>query len=177
MWRAGPPDPFRSRPDGMTKPDAAVRSDESRAAPVPAIDGWFTMDLASPELLGTRCTECGTIFFPRASGFCRNPRCRGREFEEIPLSRRGTVWSYTDARWQPPPPYISADPFEPFAIAAVSLAREKMVVLGQVAAGYGVNDLEIGSEVELVLETLSVVDGVDQLIWRWKPTNPRSSGE
>ncbi len=143
--------------------------------PVPVIDGWFTMDLESPELIGTRCTLCGTFFFPRAAGFCRNPSCRGREFDEVRLSRSGTVWSYTDARWQPPLPYISTEPFQPFAIAAVSLARENLVVLGQVATGYGVDDLEIGCPVQLVLETLSTLDGVDQLIWRWKPTGARST--
>ena len=52
---------------------------------VPAVEGWFTTD-AEPRLLGTRCTTCGTVFFPRASGFCRNPECRGREFDEVELS-------------------------------------------------------------------------------------------
>ena len=33
----------------------------------PAIEGWFTMDEASPRLLGTRCTTCGTYFFPKES--------------------------------------------------------------------------------------------------------------
>jgi uncharacterized protein len=141
------------------------------SARVPAIEGWFTTD-DDPCLLGTRCTACGTVFFPRAEGFCRNPACRGREVEEAALSRTGTVWSCTDAQYQPPPPYIPAsDPYEPFAIAAVELAEEAMVVLGQVAAGYGVEDLRVGDPVELVVEPLHVDDdGVEHLIWRWKPT-------
>src|SRR5690554_2768022 len=122
--------------------------------PVPAVEGWFTID-EEPCLLGTRCTECGTVLFPRASGFCRNPRCRGRDFEEVRMSRRGTVWSYTDAQYQPPPPYIPArEEHEPFALAAVELAEERLVVLGQVAAGFGVDDLKVGSTVELVVEPL-----------------------
>ena len=72
---------------------------------VPAVDGWFTTD-PEPHLLGTRCTSCRTVFFPKASGFCRNPECRGREFEDIELARTGTVWSYTDAQYQPPAPYV-----------------------------------------------------------------------
>ena len=138
---------------------------------VPAIDGWFTTD-AEPHLLGTRCTTCGTVFFPKSDGFCRNPDCRGREFEEVQLSRTGKVWSYTDAQYQPPPPYIPAsDPYEPFALAAVELADEQMVVLGQVAQGYGVNDLKVGSSVELVVEPLYELDGVEHVIYRWKPVN------
>jgi uncharacterized OB-fold protein len=133
----------------------------------PAIEGWFTD--APPALLGSSCTRCGTVFFPPVEGFCRNPACAGEEFATVPLSRRGAVWSYTDAQYQPPPPYVPrSERYEPFAIAAVELA-EGMVVLGQVADGYGVGDLRVGSEVELVVETLYVDDSGERTIWRWKP--------
>jgi len=139
------------------------------ATQVPAIEGWFTTD-QEPALLGTRCTTCGTVFFPRAEGFCRNPACRGREFEETTLSRRGKVWSYTDAQYQPPPPYIAAaDPYVPFALAAVELAEEQLVVLGQLADGVTVDDVEVGTEVELVVEPLYELDGAQHLIYRWRP--------
>ena len=139
------------------------------ASQVPAIEGWFTTD-EEPALLGTRCTTCGTVFFPRAEGFCRNPCCRGREFEETRLSRRGKVWSYTDAQYQPPPPYIAAaDPYVPFALAAVELAEEQLVVLGQLADGVTVDDVEVGTEVELVVEPLYELDGAQHLIYRWRP--------
>jgi uncharacterized OB-fold protein len=138
---------------------------------VPAVEGWFTTD-AEPRLLGSRCTTCGTVVFPRATGFCRNPGCRGREVEEAELSRTGTVWSYTDAQYQPPPPYLPAsDPYEPFALAAVELAAEQLVVLGQVAAGYGVEDLAVGAPVELVVEPLYELDGVPHLMYRWRPVS------
>jgi uncharacterized OB-fold protein len=135
----------------------------------PAIDGWFTTD-AEPRLLGSRCDSCSTVFFPPSApeGFCRNPGCGGESFTEVGLSRRGRVWSYTDAQYEPPPPYIPSDPFEPFALAAVEL-DEGMVVLGQVAAGYGVQHLRVGAEVELVVETLYADDTGDRLVWRWKP--------
>ena len=134
----------------------------------PAIEGWFTTG-PDPALLGSRCTACGTVFFPRAAGFCRNPGCGGAEFEEAELSRRGTIWSYTDAQYQPPAPYIArTDPYEPFALAAVELP-EGLVVVGQVADGYGVRDLHVGGEVELVVETLYTDDSGDRTIWRWKP--------
>jgi uncharacterized OB-fold protein len=139
----------------------------------PAIDGWFTTG-SEPALVGSRCTACGSTFFPRVAAggdaFCRNPRCGGEEFVDAELSRRGRVWSYTDAQYQPPAPYIPAsDPYEPFALAAVELP-EGIVVLGQVADGYGVADLEVGREVELVVEPLHTDEsGVVRTIWRWKP--------
>jgi hypothetical protein len=134
----------------------------------PAIDGWFTTG-AEPALVGSRCTTCASTFFPPTSGFCRNPRCAGEEFEAAELSRRGRVWSYTDAQYQPPPPYIPAtDPYEPFALAAVELP-EGIVVLGQVADGYGVADLSVGCEVELVVEPQHTDESGVRTIWRWKP--------
>ena len=141
----------------------------SEKAQVPAIEGWFTTDPVAPALLGTRCKTCGTVFFPKQELYCRNPRCAGAEFEEVPLSRTGTVWSFTEHFYQPPEPYVSPDPFVPYTVAAVELAEEKMVVLGQVAAGVESKNLRAGMEVELVLEKLYEDDENEYLVWKWKP--------
>ena len=134
----------------------------------PAIEGWFTTG-PEPALVGSRCTTCASTFFPRTRGFCRNPACDGEEFADTPLSRRGRVWSYTDAQYQPPPPYVAVtDPYEPFALAAVELP-EGLVILGQVASGYGVADLEVGAEVELVVEPLYSDETGVRTIWKWRP--------
>ena len=134
----------------------------------PAVEGWFTMD-GEPRLLGTRCSSCGTYFFPKETFFCRNPACNGREFEEVKLSRRGKVWSFTNAAYKPPPPYVAAEPYEPFAIAAVELEEEKMVILGQVVAEADFDSLGVGMEMELVLGTLFEDDEAIYQTWRWKP--------
>lgn len=134
----------------------------------PAIEGWFTTG-PEPALVGSTCTGCGTVFFPKVAGFCRNPACAGTEFADTELSRRGTVWSYTDAQYQPPPPYIPrGETYTPFALAAVELP-EGLVVLGQVADGYTVADLRVGAEVELVVEPLYADETGERTIWRWKP--------
>src|SRR5271157_3662933 len=143
---------------------------------IPAVDGWFTTD-AAPALLGSRCRTCGTYAFPCETYFCRNPECEGREFDEVPLSRRGRIWSYTDARYQPPPPYRAADPYVPFCLAAVELAAEKLVVMGQVVGGVTVDDLTVGDEVELVVDTLYEEDGCDYLVWKWRPLAGAGGGE
>lgn len=136
---------------------------------VPAIEGWFDTDATGPHLLGSRCTQCGSYFFPAESMYCRNPHCAGTEFDTVPLSRTGTLWSFTEHFYQPPEPYMSPDPFEPYTVAAVELANEKMVVLGQVAAGVAHSDLKAGMPVELVLETLYEDDASEYIVWKWKP--------
>jgi uncharacterized OB-fold protein len=134
-------------------------------ARVPAVDGWFTTD-DEPALLGTRCEACGTFFFPREDSFCRNPACDGTDLREVRLSRRGKVWASTVNRYAPPAPYVASDPFEPFAVAAVELPEERMVVLGQVA---GTSDmLPVGTEVELVVDTLFEDDEQEVLVWKWR---------
>ncbi len=136
---------------------------------VPAVPGWFTMDRQAPRLLGTRCTRCSNVFFPKEEAYCRNPECGGTEFEEIPLSRTGRVWSFTNNCYAPPEPFVAKEPFEPYSIAAVELEAEKMIVIGQVVGGVGVADLEAGMEMELVLDTLYEDDDNEYLVWKWRP--------
>ena len=136
---------------------------------LPAIEGWFTLDETAPALLGSKCTTCGNFAFPKETFFCRNPLCQGREFVDTALSRFGRVWSYTDACYQPPKPYVAADPYVPFSLAAVELAAEKMVVMGQVVPGVGVDSLSVGDEVELVLDTLYEDDDHEYVVWKWRP--------
>jgi uncharacterized OB-fold protein len=146
-------------------------------ASVPAVEGWFTTGVGgAPALLGSRCPECGTYAFPAEPRYCRNPDCASEVFETVELSRRGKIWSYTDARYQPPPPYVAADPYVPYCLAAVELATEKLVVMGQVVAGVTVDDLTVGDEVELVIDTLYSEGGTDYLVWKWQPVAAAGKG-
>lgn len=130
----------------------------------PAVEGWFTTG-DEPVLVGSRCRACQHVAFPKETVFCKNPACAGDELDDVELSRRGRVWSYTDAQYQPPAPYVPrSDPYQPFAIAAVELP-EGLVVVGQVADGFGTADIKVGTEVELVVEPLDD----ELLIWRWRP--------
>ncbi len=136
---------------------------------------WFDVDVERPRLLGSRCKSCRSYFFPKESFACRNPACQGRDIEDVPLSDTGTLWSFTDNHYQPPAPYVSPDPFVPYTIAAVELAEEKMVVLGQVAPGVDINTLEVGMSMDLVADTLYVDAEHEYLVWKWKPAGARRS--
>lgn len=134
-----------------------------------AIEGWYTMDTDKPSLIGSQCTDCGTYFFPKQDQYCKNPACDSSEFSDIELSRTGKIWSYTNNCYQPPEPYVSPDPFKPYAIAAVELEKEQMTILGQVVDGVDVDQLKVGMDVELVLETLYQDEEADKVVWKWKP--------
>jgi uncharacterized OB-fold protein len=135
---------------------------------VPAIEGWFTETADGPALIGRRGAETGSYYFPPTLAFSRNPSAPGEELEDVRLSRRGRVWSWTTNHYQPPEPYVSPDPFVPYAVAAVELEAEKMVVLGQVD-GAGVEQLEAGQQMELVLGTLYEDSEAEYLVWKWRP--------
>ena len=64
---------------------------------------------------------------------------------------------------------MSPDLFVPYAIAAVELAEEKMVVLGQVVSGVATTDLKVGMRMKLVVETLYSDDAKDYQVWKWAP--------
>jgi uncharacterized OB-fold protein len=140
--------------------------------PTPVVAGWFTGDGDDFRLLGTRCRACSSVFFPREDAHCRNPGCLGVDLEEVPLSRRGRVWSYTDARYRPPSPYVTDPelPWEPYALIAVELEAERMVVLGQAVPGVAVTDLAVGMEVEVVPGVLHEDAETIWTTWQWRPT-------
>lgn len=143
----------------------------------PAVPDWFTVDDGTPRLVGSRCDICGTPYFPRNSLACRNPQCAspkdGSELSEYLFSTRGRIWSYADARYKPPPPYVSAEPFEPYVVAAVELEVEQMVILGQVVRGLTVDDLAVGMPVELAVGVLYADEEAEHTVWMWRPVDDR----
>ena len=140
------------------------------AQSLPAIEGWWSYDDAgNPQLTGGKCPACGTYVFPPRANNCPNPACDSDVLEPVALSRRGTVWSYTENRYPPPAPYPAPDPFEPFAIAAVELAAEGLIALAKVAEGTLAADLRVGMELELGVERLYTDDaGFERLTYVWR---------
>ncbi len=135
----------------------------------PAVEGWWSFDdSGAPHLVGAKCARCGTYVFPPRENNCPNPACGADELHAVALSRRGTLWSYTENRYAPPPPYPSPDPFEPFAVAAVHLAEEGIIVLGKVDGALAA-DLTVGMEMELTTMALYVDDdGVQRSVYAWR---------
>jgi uncharacterized OB-fold protein len=135
---------------------------------IPAVEGVFTWPSDDPHFIASRCKTCGTVSFPK-SGVCRNPKCKNKlDVEEILLSRRGKLMTYTQINYQPPPPYVSPEPFIPFAIGEAGFP-EGIAILGQLT-GCKYEDLEIGMEVEMVVEKLfEDKDGNEVVAWKFRP--------
>lgn len=100
-------------------------------------EGLFT-DEASPRLIGGRNRETGRIVFPCPA----NDR-----FEPVPLSRTGTLWSYTIQRFRPKsPPYKGPEAFTPFPVAYIELPGETIVEAR--LTGVDFDAIEIGMPLE-----------------------------
>jgi uncharacterized OB-fold protein len=139
---------------------------------VPAVDGWFTMDEAQPQLMGARGAQSGSYYWPTGIATSGNPTRPGEEREPALLSRRGRLWSWTTNHYAPPEPYVSPDPFVPYTVCAVELDAEQMVVLGQLATGADAAQLEVGMPMELVLGPLYEDDEHEYVVWQWAPASP-----
>jgi len=83
-----------------------------------------TIMTAEPRLIGSRCERCETVTFPR-QGSC--PRCTSVDVREWRLGTRGTLWTWTIQCFEPKPPYVSDDAFEPYGVGYVELPGEVRV--------------------------------------------------
>jgi uncharacterized OB-fold protein len=128
----------------------------SAANQVPIKEGLYTWPAAEPQLIGSRCQDCGEVTFPKQEG-C--PNCTSEATEEILLSRRGTLWTWTIQRFPPPAPPFAGDreSFVPFGVGYIELAEGI-----RVESRLTENDpekLAIGMEMELCIEKFK--DGED----------------
>jgi uncharacterized protein len=79
---------------------------------------------AEPCLIGSRCSRCATVSFPRQAS-C--PRCTSVDVHEWRLATRGTLWTWTIQCFEPKPPYVSDGAFEPYGVGYVELPGEVRV--------------------------------------------------
>jgi uncharacterized OB-fold protein len=86
----------------------------------PVRAGLF-VDGDEPELLGTCCSACGSVHFPRADA-CTY--CAAENPEPIALSRRGTLWAWTAVTAAPP----GYEGEVPFGVGVVELPEGVRVI-------------------------------------------------
>lgn len=108
------------------------------------------------QLLGGRCTDCGTINTPPSI----HPACiacGGTKMEAVPLARHGVVHTFIINQTMPAP-FVA-----PLPIAVIDLEDGARIMLQVVGDGQG---LEIGTDVELVLRRYAYERGVP--VYGWK---------
>jgi uncharacterized OB-fold protein len=125
-------------------------SDEAPAKPLPQVSSDmapFFEAARARRLVVQRCRGCGALRFPareRCSG------CLAREAEWVPVSGRGTVFSYA-VMHQVYHPGFAAE--VPYAVVLVELEEGPRLVSNVVGCPPG--ELAVGLPVEVVFEDVS----------------------
>ena len=134
---------------------------------VPVREGLFTTLLSPLEqvrLVGSKCHNCGEVSLGTVSS-C--PNCASEDLELIPLSQRGTLWTYTVIRHRPPGDYKGPDPFVPFGEGLIELL-EGIQVISPIDGD--VDKLKIDMELELVVYKLGEnEEGNDVIAFKFRP--------
>jgi uncharacterized protein len=117
---------------------------------IPVVAGLFDLAGDGPALLGSRCPDCGSHYFPRRRR-CSNPACAGREVEPVRFGRKGTLYSWSVQAYRPPP-LFGMEPWAPYAIGLVDLPEGLRVMA--MLTDVNPQDLQFGCAVELRLEPL-----------------------
>jgi uncharacterized OB-fold protein len=112
-----------------------------------------------PVLVSSRCRTCGTVAFPWQAS-C--PRCADLDVERYPLSRQGSLWSFTTQRFAP------KTPFRPFGVGYVELDGKVRVESRLIADD--LRSLRIGMPMELTLDAFHDDGGQSVLTFAFTPT-------
>lgn len=135
---------------------------------IPIKEDIFTMPLLPLErvrLRGQECHCCGAVMLGKHIG-CKN--CASNNLKGITFSKRGKIYTYTVARYSPMPPFRAPDPYVPFVVAWVELP-ERIRVLSALT-DCNIEEIEIGMEVELVVDKLYVdEEGRGVIAYKFKP--------
>jgi uncharacterized protein len=134
------------------------------AAPIaaePVAPGLFTWPAEEPQLIGSRCGECGVVSFP-ARPSC--PACTSVAVGEHLLGRTGTLYTWTVQGFRPKPPYAGPAEFEPYGVGYVELPGEVRVEARLTTADP--DRLRIGMPMDLV-----VVPFGDRLTYAFAPAD------
>ncbi len=131
---------------------------------IPVREGLWTLE-PKPRLIGSECKNCGEVFFPsRQDVLCSN--CQSSDFQEVKLSPRGKIYSYTVVMQRPPVYYKAAE--VPYAIGFVELPEG--VRVETLFTGCNFDDLRVGMEVEMLVDGLHAEeDGSQVLCYKFKP--------
>ena len=117
------------------------------------------------QLIGSRCSSCDEIFFPKKEkNWCVH--CNQNTLENINLSRKGKIVSFSKVMQQPGGGFYKG--VVPYAYGCIDLPEG--IRIETLFSNDGMDQLEVGKEVELVIEKLCEdEEGNDILTFKFKP--------
>ena len=129
----------------------------------------FTWPSDDPQLIGSRCDDCGAVTFPTQS---RCPQCSGSAMTELLLPTNGTLVSWTTQGFPPAVDYMG-DPtgksFEPFGVGLVQL--DDVVRVESRLTESDPDKLDFGMDVELrIVPFYTDADGDEIVTFAFAPT-------
>ena len=101
-----------------------------------------------PQLIGSRCPKCGEVYFP-VNPVCVN--CQSQQMNDIKLSRKGKIWTYSTIMLPPPLWYKGPVPFD---LGYVELPEGVRIWTRLMGAEPGT--FQTGQEVELDIDVMQV---------------------
>lgn len=121
-------------------------------------EGLFKEGPNGGTLLANKCKQCGRTYFPKTQNCLK---CLNPDMEEIGLSRKGKLYSYTIGHMP------SMHFLPPYAIGYVDLPEGVRVFAPLVVRED--KPLKIGMEMELTIERLWEEDGKDIIGYKFMP--------
>jgi uncharacterized protein len=139
---------------------------ESQAGQVQALPDLFSWADDGVHIQSAKCHSCGTYFFPKSHAQHR-PGCSREKVEDVLLSTRGKLASYTIQYYMCPPPFKTEGDITPYGLALVEFP-EGIQVAGLIVDS-DLEKLKIGLDVETTTYRLYRNDqGEEVMTWAFR---------
>ncbi len=131
---------------------------------IPVKEGLWRDTKDGPRLIGSKCKDCGELFFPKKdNGICTY--CQSKNLEETEFSTRGKVYSCTCVM-QRPPVYYKGE--VPYAMGYVELPEG--IRIETLFTDCQTDDVCVGMDVEMVIDKLHEDEAGNEVItYKFRP--------
>jgi uncharacterized OB-fold protein len=122
---------------------------------IPAHPGLYSVRERVPVLSGTRCAECGRVYFPPLAIGCEICGAPGERLLPTPVAAGGTVHSLAQVHLH------RGEPETPFTIAEIQLDDGPLI---RGTLGRGAAEPRIGDVVRAVWAVTRIEDNGDEIV-------------
>ena len=141
---------------------------ETNKATIPLREDFWKSpqnDNKQPRLIGSKCSSCGEIFFPKKEkNWCVH--CNNATLEETTLSNKGKIATYSVVMQQPGGGFYKGP--VPFAYGCVDL--KDGIRIETLLSADDFDQLEVDQDVELVIEKFYDDEDANEVVtFKFKP--------